>query len=518
MAVQEPGGAPSLGRISEKALAFAPSFLLHEEAMGPWLGVLALMLVGWFPASGYAQSTDVPAPEPTPIPDVPVREETLPNPVQPSPPPAPPADTAPPSAGEAPASPPPPPEEPKPSEPEAPLVTIPEEPRPGPPPSAALPMLFDGDYLTTVDRLRKELRLDPTSTDVRFALGQALYGLGEVDEALEEFRQVVQERPTSVSARLHLATALMAKRRWKDAQREVTAVLAQDSKIASAHHVLASIRYSQGDVRGAIDAYRAALALAPDSAETHYHLGLVLRLAGRMKEALPELQAAAEAGHPKAQYFLGTAYASGAGPERDLVLAIRWWIAASEHGIPEAQDALSRLRKTALKPASSKEPNKTLKAFQSYRQDLWFEFPELAPNGTDETVGIALLQAFRVTEAVPTLIREATAMGELSERYLAALYEQGLPPLLKAHDPRILRYFEMAANDGAPQARLALARFHALGLGVPADRGKALAIIKGLPSGYAEQFLQDLATRPAGTAPQTAPPPPAPEHAPSTAR
>lgn len=390
------------------------------------------------------------------------------------------------------------------------------------------PLLFEGDYLPTVDRLRRALQLDPSSTDTRFALGQALFGLGDVDAALEAYKQVTQERPTSVPARLHLATAYMAKRRWKDAQKELTTILAQDSKVAAAHHSLGAVRYSQGDVRGAIDAYRAALALAPDSVETHYNLGVVLRLAGRWKEAIPELQAAAEAGHSKAQYFLASAYASGTGVDRDQALAIRWWMSAAEHGVTEAQDSLSRLRKIALKPNTAKDAAKTLKAFQTYRENLWFAFPELTPNGKDETVGIALLQAFRVREAVSALIHEATAMGELSERYLAALYEEGLQSLLAPNDPRIYRYFELAAGDGAPHAKLALARFHALGLGVPADRTKALAIIKGLPAGYAEQFLQDLASRPAGTAAardadppgpqgtQTAPPAPTTQPEPAT--
>lgn len=477
----------------------------HTRTLG------ALGTFGWLlslPLIASAQSSDAPAPDPTPIPESSVLEETL-HPTQPTrstPDTAPaleadvPPASVPPSvpAASAPAAPTPAASPPPAAPPPAP-VDGPEEPPVMLPAPRRSVLLFDGDYLTTADRLRKALRLDPTSTDTRFALGQALFGLGDIDAALEEYRQVVQEWPLSIPARLHLTSALMAKRRWKDAQKELGTILAQDNKVAVAHHNLGAVRYSQGDVKGAIEAYRAALTLAPESVETHYNLGVVLRLGGRWKDAIPELLAAAEAGHPKAQFFLASAYANGAGADRDLTLAIRWWIAASEHGVAEAQDALSKLRKAGMKPNPSKETGKAIKAFQTYRQDLWFAFPELTPNGTEETVGIALLQSFRVTEAVPTLIREATALGELSERYLAALYEQGLPSLLKPHDPRILRYFEMAANDGAPQAKLALARFHALGLGVPADRGKALAIIKGLPSGYAEQFLQDLATRPAGT-------------------
>ncbi len=360
-----------------------------------------------------------------------------------------------------------------------------------------------GEYLSAVDRLRAALQLDPAQTEARFVLGQSLFNLGDVDAAIEEYKRVLAERPESVPGHFHAATAYMAKRQWKDAQRELQSALTLNPKHAGAHHNLGTVRYSQGDVKGTIDAYRASLAINPDSADTHYHLGVVLKLAGRLKEAVPELLAASEAGHPKAQYFLATAYSIGSGVDRNLPAAIRWWVAATEHGVPEAQDALSKLRKAAMKPASPKEPNKTLLAFHAYRDDLWNEFPELTRNGTEQTVGVALLHTFRLNDAIPTLIREATALSELSERYLAALYEEGMHPLLKPHDGRILRYFESSANDGSPQSKLALARIHALGLGVAADRSKALTMIKGLPPGYAEQFLQDLATRPAGTSPHT---------------
>ncbi|MFO0767204.1 MAG: tetratricopeptide repeat protein [Nitrospiraceae bacterium] len=81
-------------------------------------------------------------------------------------------------------------------------------------------------------------------------------------------------------------------------------------------------------MQSAIQAYQEALRRKPDFAEAHYRLGLVLKLAGKEKDATQELEAAALAGLAKAQYFLGNAYRSGQGGEEPSHEAITWWSCA----------------------------------------------------------------------------------------------------------------------------------------------------------------------------------------------
>src|SRR5947207_3049367 len=105
---------------------------------------------------------------------------------------------------------------------------------------------------------------------------------------------------------------------------------------AAARYSLGVVRYAQGDVAGAIDAYRRVLAAEPQQLDARYSLALVLKLAQRDAEATPEFVAAAEAGHARAQYFAGTAYASGLGVARALAAAVAWWFRASEQGVSQA--------------------------------------------------------------------------------------------------------------------------------------------------------------------------------------
>jgi TPR repeat protein len=84
---------------------------------------------------------------------------------------------------------------------------------------------------------------------------------------------------------------------------------------------------------------------------------------------------------------------------------------------------------------------------------------------------------------------------------LALIYEKGADPIVPPFDSRVLRYFESAAADGVPQAKLTLARIRALGLGVPADKQSALNLLKGLHGIKAEQLLTDWSAATNGAAP-----------------
>ena len=300
-----------------------------------------------------------------------------------------------------------------------------------------------------VTALREALRREPDLIQARSSLGLALYGMGDLDAAVEELRATLRRQPDAFTARLTLASALVAKQDWAAARVELEHVLRARPDLGQAHYGLGVVRYAQGDLAGAIEAFRRVLAGDPHHQDARYNLALMLRLAQRNGEATPEFLAAAQAGHARAQYFAGTAYAAGLGVERDLATAITWWFRAAEQGVPQADEALAQLRQVALgrdRRAPADRAN-VEQAFRDYRAALWRDFPGLAPDG-DDTVGGALLRKGRVSEAVPVLIREAAALSEPADRLLERLWTEGVDGLLPAHDARILGYFDRAAAEG----------------------------------------------------------------------
>lgn len=307
--------------------------------------------------------------------------------------------------------------------------------------------LARGDDLAATTALREALALTPDSVPVRAALGRALYGLGDFDGALDELRAVLRRQPALTTARLDLASALMARRDWPAARAELDEALRREPDNVAARYRLGIVRYALGDLPGALAEYRSVIERRPDDPDARYNLALMLHLARRDTEAMPEFVAAAEAGLPRAQYFAAAAYASGAGVPRDLARAIGWYFRAADGGVAEAEEALAQLRQVAIGRGrrAAGEREGIAQAFRDYRESLWPAFPGLERNG-EETVGAALVRQGRVPEAIPVLIREAGALGEDSERLLEALYAD-------QRDPRILDYMRTAAAEGQPRAR-----------------------------------------------------------------
>jgi tetratricopeptide (TPR) repeat protein len=342
-------------------------------------------------------------------------------------------------------------------------------------------------------RLRETVRDYPDLIEARLELGDALAALGDIDSALEEYRRVIQREPQATAGHLKIATLLMAKRHWKEANAVLQTAIAQQPSWPQAHYASGLVRYSLGDTAGAIEAFCRVIELKPDSADAHYQLGLLLKLTKRTRDATVEFATAAAAGHPRAQYFIGAAYASGSGIERQMATAVQWWMAAEDHGVQEAHDALVRLRRAVYKSPDSQEGIKAAQAFAAYREALWKEFPSVSRSNSEDSLGGHLLALNQIGEAIPVLIREASAMDLLAGSQLATIYDKGAEPIVSPFDPRILRYFESAASDGVPQAKLTLARIRALGLGVPADKQSALSLLKGLHGIKVEQLLTDWA-------------------------
>jgi TPR repeat protein len=294
-------------------------------------------------------------------------------------------------------------------------------------------------------------------------------------------------------AHLNLATALMAKHDWASARGELQEALRLQPDLVQAQYSLGSIAYTLGDIATAIDAYRKTLKLKPDYSEAQYSLALLLKLTNREKEALEAFYAAANAGLPKAQYFLGTAYASGLGTEPNVLQAMKWWLRAAGQGMQPAWEALAHLRRAATLNVKqpSDEARAILAAFQELRREIWAEFPALESD-SQESAGVALLGRGQWQDAISVLIREAYTLSEAAEAQLEAIYEQGIEGQASPYDPTVLAYFKAMASEGAPRSRIMLARIYAKGWGVPQDVDKAISLLKGSQDEEARRMLKKL--------------------------
>jgi TPR repeat protein len=345
-----------------------------------------------------------------------------------------------------------------------------------------------------LNELRASVRRSPDNADARLKLAQGLYRIGDLDAALDECRVALKLDSHNAKAHLQLGIILMAKQDGHAAAIALMEGILLDPALIQAHYSLGSVQYSLGNLTAAIQSYRRALDLQPNFPDACYRLALVLKLANRHREAAQFMEKAAIAGVPQAQYFMGNAYRSGQGVEKNLALAIRWWTNAVEFGQQRAAESLSQLRRQALSPdQSDRRRRDAIEAFRQYRDELWADYPNAGRNHSSESLGIALLKDSQDTNGVAVLLAEVYALSETAHDELAHLYENGLDTHLAQFDTRILRCFATTAADGFIPSKKALARIYVKGLGVTPDLQKAKAMLKRLSKQEIKAVMDEIA-------------------------
>lgn len=375
---------------------------------------------------------------------------------------------------------------------------------PPPPPEALgdeyspthLPLLEHADPAMTLGEARGAVRLAPDHAVNRLTLARALYRIGDLDAAMEECRVAIKLQPDDATAHVQLGTILIAKQDWRAAASVLHEAVRLDPSLAEAHYSLGSVHYSLGHPQAAVQSYRQALTLQPYFPDARYRLALLLKLSKQESEAAQLMEEAALGGVPQAQFFLGNAYKSGQGVEKNLGKAVFWWAKASEYGYQPAADLLAKLRRQALSPEQpDRKRREAQDAFLAYRRQLWVEFHEYSPTDDGDTVGTRLLKDHRTDVAVPTLLKEGYSLSEVAQVELERLYETGWNSVLPPHDKKILTCFELTAADGFVPAKRTLARIYGKGIGLPPDLAKAKTMLKGLPKHEANALLAEFGAR-----------------------
>ena len=351
------------------------------------------------------------------------------------------------------------------------------------------------DVVTMLEGLRRAVRLLPNDPEYRLKLAGALLRVGDLDAAIEECRAAIKLQEDDGNAHLQLGLLLMAKQEWHPAASALKKAIGLDPDLPHAHYSLGSVHYSLGNVTAAIQSYRQALELSPHFSDAHYRLALLLRVTGQAQEAAHHMEAAAIDGIPQARFFLGNAYKDGQGVEKNLGVAIFWWMQAIELGHQTAYEALSKLRRQTLAAElTAQRRTELLKGFQSYRTALWNDYPDMNRVSDRQSLGKVLLGQGRGEDAFWVLIKESAALSEEAHIELAALYEAGSPPYLKPFDKRILACFESTAADGFVPAKRILARIYAKGLGLSTDTLKAKATLRDLPKEETQSLRDKLSS------------------------
>jgi TolA-binding protein len=156
-----------------------------------------------------------------------------------------------------------------------------------------------GDLREAEQRFRAVLEQQPDHPQATYYLGQAALGLKKFDSAAELFRRAIRLQPSNRAIRLDLALALVRLKQFEDAESELQAVADALSDRASFQYYLGFCRYRLGRYRQALAPLRRARDLDQGfKASAGYYLGLAHFKLGEQEEASRQFRqvASGEAG------------------------------------------------------------------------------------------------------------------------------------------------------------------------------------------------------------------------------
>jgi tetratricopeptide (TPR) repeat protein len=149
-----------------------------------------------------------------------------------------------------------------------------------------------GQINEAMEQYREVLRLDPNQAHANLDLGVALAVTGQLPEATNCFARALRNRPDWSGAHLNLARALFELGDFSGALTHYAEAVRLDSNAVVAFTSLAGDLSARGKSDEAVRYYLEALRFNPADAEAHYHLGLEWLQRGRMDEAVASLREA----------------------------------------------------------------------------------------------------------------------------------------------------------------------------------------------------------------------------------
>ncbi|HLX72485.1 MAG TPA: tetratricopeptide repeat protein, partial [Verrucomicrobiae bacterium] len=143
-----------------------------------------------------------------------------------------------------------------------------------------------------IAQFKEVLQIDPQKAEAYYNIGMTLMQKGKPDDAIAQYRQALQLDPNYLDACVNLGDALLQEGKTDDAMAQYLAALKIRPNDATAHYNLGTVLFGQGKVDEAIAHFQQAVQAKPDYQEAQDNLGTALMRAGRLSEAFTHFREA----------------------------------------------------------------------------------------------------------------------------------------------------------------------------------------------------------------------------------
>jgi tetratricopeptide (TPR) repeat protein len=212
----------------------------------------------------------------------------------------------------------------------------------------ATALLKQANFDDAFDQFKTALRLNPKSTAVYKAWGQALVIQGKPDEAARLYQEGLQHSPADPLIHYNLAAAWDAQNRNAEAVAEYTQAARLGLATADLWLRLGRLLIEQGKLADAESSLAKAVAIQPDLADAQFKLALAQQQQGKYADAIKHYEAmlTLTPDHPETLNNMALIYAAAAdaqvrNPKMAVMLATRASTATSDQN-SRYMDTLAR--------------------------------------------------------------------------------------------------------------------------------------------------------------------------------
>ena len=136
----------------------------------------------------------------------------------------------------------------------------------------------------------RAVQLNDRLIPVRMTLAHVYQATGQLDKAVAEYQQVLEQDPSVIEAEHGMGQAYQAQGKYPQAEKAFQDVIARRPTYAEVHLDLGALYYRRGQFDRAVEQFRSAIDLAPDEPVGYLNLGGTYLALGRYPEAIEVLK------------------------------------------------------------------------------------------------------------------------------------------------------------------------------------------------------------------------------------
>ena len=143
-----------------------------------------------------------------------------------------------------------------------------------------------GQLDEAVNAFQNILSIKPNHADAYYNMGNALKAQGKLEESIASYTKAVSLQPDYTDAYYNMGNALKIQGKMEQAIASYKKALSLKPSYAEAYSNMGNALQDQGKLDEAIESYKKALSLRPDYAEAYYNMGNALKDQGKLDLAI----------------------------------------------------------------------------------------------------------------------------------------------------------------------------------------------------------------------------------------